>query len=126
MRTYFAPASGHNTDSQTRVSQNAPVTLVLESGRRIPIFPGEHILGRDSSDSGAEIHVAPDIYMSRSHARLSVAVGPDNSVQCSLTPLESANSIVVNSRALRTGEQTTLANGDRVLLGITGFTVEII
>jgi len=128
LHTYIGHSDAGNNaapTAKTRFSQTTPVVLALDNGRRIPVAAGQHVLGRDSADSPATIRVAPDIYMSRTHARMTVQADGTGAVRCFITPLRTANPIIVNSRTLAENETTALANGDKVLLGMTIFTVEI-
>lgn len=120
-----APVAG----GHTRVAAGGAVTggphtapqgflEIMGPGRRIPLHPGSHILGRASSDSQATLQVAPDPYMSRAHARIIVGA-ISGRLQCQLTPAQSRNAVFVNDRRIPAGEAVMLKNGDVILLGMT-------
>ncbi len=93
--------------------------VICETGRAIPLKPGQYILGRDSSDSGATMRIAPDPYMSRRHAHLSVAVGVDGLMRLTITGMNSQNDIFINSCRLYPGASAAVNPGDEILLGMT-------
>lgn len=93
--------------------------VIRETGRAIPLKPGQYILGRDSSDSGATMRLAPDPYMSRRHAHLSVALGVDGLMRLTITGMNSQNDIFINSCRLYPGASAQVNPGDEILLGMT-------
>ncbi|MDE6271740.1 MAG: FHA domain-containing protein [Muribaculaceae bacterium] len=93
--------------------------VIRETGRAIPLKPGQYIMGRDSSDSGATMRIAPDPYMSRRHAHLSVAVGVDGIMRLTITGMNSQNDIFINSCRLYPGASAAINPGDEILLGMT-------
>ena len=116
-------------DMKTRVAgmapRQAPIVLVVEStGRRIPLTVGPHILGRDSADSPADIKVAPDSFMSRSHARLDIIPNGATFI-CRIQAMRSANAVMINSRQLAENESWQLKPSDKILLGMTIVHLEV-
>ncbi len=121
---FGAPAGGP-AFQKTRMVSTAPLAIVVEStGRRIPVNVGSYVLGRDSSDSGASIKIAPDPYMSRLHARLDVQRA-GKGIICKIQPLRSSNAVLVNSAPVEEGSSKALKPNDRVLLGMTTFRLEL-
>ena len=93
--------------------------LIKESGKVIPLAQGRHILGRDSSDSGATLRIAPDPYMSRRHAHLEVVAIGGGVLRSMITGLNSGNDIFINGGRIRPGATVQLTPGDEILLGMT-------
>lgn len=117
-----APAGGqHRTVVHSR--GRGIILRVKETGKMFPVTEGTYILGRESSDSQATLRIAPDPYMSRAHASLTVSGGPVPQVV--ITPLNATNAVVVNSRQLKPGQTTRLGNGDNILLGMTNIIVTL-
>ena len=109
--------------AKTRVAGGAGtgVTLRIDAdGRAFPLGPGTYTLGRDSLDSNATVKIAPDRYMSRMQA--SLTVGPGG---VSISGLSPTNPILVNGIRIEMGKSVPLKNGDRLQLGITNLTVTI-
>ena len=120
-----AAGMGQMPFQKTRVAQAGPLAIVVEdTGRRIPVGVGSHILGRESSDSSASVKLAPDPYMSRLHARLDI-MREGNRVSCRIQPLRSSNAVIVNSSRLEEGETMMLKPNDKVVLGMTTFHLEV-
>lgn len=111
------PAGGHTQVHTTPVSEFSLV--VKSSGRRFPLTPGEHVLGRDSADSRASIRLAPDPYMSRAHAMVSVVPSAGGAIRVSITGMNSTNVVYVNNSRLYPGSTLELHPGDEILLGMT-------
>lgn len=110
---------------KTQVVRQGPLAIVVEdTGRRIPIGVGSHILGRESSDSPASVKLAPDPYMSRLHARLDIT-RQGNRVSCRIQPLRSSNAVIVNSSRLDEGQTMMLKPNDKVVLGMTTIHLEV-
>lgn len=110
---------------KTQVARIAPLAIVLiDSGRRIPVGQGAHILGRDSADSPATVRLAPDPYMSRQHARLDIS-SQGKRLTCRIQSLKSANTMIVNGSEVAVGNSVSLSPGDIVTLGMTKFRIEI-
>lgn len=108
--------------SDPRIAQRKPVLKVIETGRLFPLAVGQFILGRDSADSRATLRLAPDPYMSRSHAHLSVSYGATGMVKLVLTPMNSQNVVYVNGARISAGASVELHPGDEILLGMTNIT----
>lgn len=109
--------------SATKVSQNngnqAKVFItVIGSNAKFVLNQGVYILGRKSSDSTATLQLAPDISMSRQHARLAVQM-VGGKLMAQIIGLKTDNPIFVNGRAYAVGQPCTLKSGDRLQLGMT-------
>lgn len=103
----------------TGANANGHLALVVEStGKRFPLMPGIHILGRDSSDSRATLKLAPDPYMSRQQARLVVEIRNGQPV-CQIYALTATNATYVNDQEIEAGQPVTLRVGDKLLIGMT-------
>lgn len=112
-------------NEKTRIAQASPISIVVDgTGRRLPVAIGSHILGRDSLDSRATVKVASDPYMSRQHARLDIA-REGNRLSCRISCLKTANPVIVNSTRLAEGQSYSLKPGDKVILGMTAFHLEL-
>lgn len=126
LHTHIAGAPSNaplDPGAKTRVTGGAGtrVTLHLDSiGRSFPLGPGTYTLGRDSLDSSATVKIAPDRYMSRMQA--SLTVGPGG---VSISGLSPTNPIIVNGNRVDMGKPVALKNGDRLQLGMTKVTVAI-
>lgn len=115
----LSPVAGQKTKVVEQMAAQPPMYLVVSSTERsYRLMPGVYILGRASSDSKATLRLAPDPYMSRQHARLTVTAAYGK-VQCQLSGLASANPIYVNNKKLEEGSAVTLKYGDKILLGMT-------
>lgn len=91
---------------------------VAGNGTKFVLIPGIYIMGRRSSDSNASLQIAPDIRMSREHARLAVQkVG--GQVMARIIGLKADNPVLINNKILPAGQPYTLKNGDCVQLGAT-------
>lgn len=107
----------------TKVSSNLNAQLrvyltVLNNNARFILNPGIYILGRKSSDSTATLQLAPDISMSRQHARLSVQlVGGRPMAQ--VVGLKANNPVIINGKVSAVGHPYTLKQGDKLQLGMT-------
>lgn len=128
LKTHIAGGVGYPATAgsqKTRVVKTGPLAIVVEnSGRRIPVGVGSYILGRDSSDSGASIKVAPDPYMSRLHARLDIT-REGNRMKCVIQPLKSSNAVIINSERVEEGQEKAIKPNDKVVLGMTTIHFEI-
>ena len=88
------------------------------NGTKIVLTPGVYIVGRQSTDSMATLQLAPDIAISRQHARLTVrSVG--GKVMAQILNMKSDNPIIINGKALLAGQTQTLRSGDRLQFGTT-------
>jgi hypothetical protein len=109
--------------SATKVAQIVGMDLkayitVLGSNIRFIIKQGMYILGRKSSDSPATLQLAPDISMSRQHARLSVQV-VNGKLMAQIVCLKPNNPIFINGKVFSAGQRYTLKSGDKLQLGKT-------
>ena len=124
LHTHIAGAptgSPMGAPAKTRVAGGAAagITLRLDAtGQAFPLGPGTYTLGRDSSDSNATVKLAPDRYMSRMQA--SLTIGPGGASIAGLSP---TNPIIVNGNRVDMGKPVALRNGDRLQLGMTNITV---
>lgn len=128
LHTHIAGAPGNSGDmpgGKTKVATaSAAVNIMIQQPTRsIPLAPGEYVLGRDSADSQASVKIAPDPYMSRRQAQLSVRTTTAGTA-CILTPLSPTNPIFVNDRPIN-AQGTMLHNGDRIVLGMTSLTIKM-
>lgn len=80
---------------------------------------GNFILGRRSSDSKAQVKIAPDMTMSRMHAAMRVMKGPDGGPSYQITTIKSDNPVYVNGQEIGKGKICVLKNGDKIRLGET-------
>lgn len=109
--------------SETKVStsasaqQKASITI-LGSNAKFILNQGIYIIGRKSSDSLATLQVAPDINMSRQHARL-VAQIVGGKLVAQISGLKAYNPVLINGKLLPHGNPYTLKNGDIFQLGNT-------
>ena len=125
LHTHIADTSNVPLDpgAKTRITGGTGrgVTLRIESmGHSFILGPGTYILGRDSLDSSATVKIAPDRYMSRKQARLTVGQG-----RVSISGLSPTTPIIVNGNRMDMGKPVTLQNGDQLQLGMTKMTVSI-
>lgn len=109
--------------SATRVSQNIGMQskayiTVIGSNARFVLDQGIYVLGRKSSDSTATLQLAPDISMSRQHARLAVQM-VGGRLMAQIIGLKANNPIFVNGKAYAAGQPCTLKSGDKLQLGMT-------
>lgn len=103
------------TDART---QDKAYLSVLGSNSKFILNPGFYILGRKSSDSPATLQLAPDISMSRQHARLSVHfVG--GKLKAQIVGLKANNPIFINGKMCAAGQPCMLKSGDKLQLGST-------
>ena len=107
------PPVNQRLHSATKVSssvgmQSKAYITVMGSNARFVLSQGIYVLGRKSSDSTATLQLAPDISMSRQHARLAVQlVGGRLMAQ------------VVGLKSYAAGQPCTLKSGDNLQLGMT-------
>lgn len=137
MHTHIATGAvipSSDTGEKTRIATvpamgaagaKSPIVLVVEgTGRRLSVPFGVHVLGRDSSDSRASLRIATDPYMSRSHAELAI-VREGKGLRCSIRSLRSANTVIINNVALPEGKSHDIKPGEKILLGMTVFHLEL-
>lgn len=117
---------GYNQQSDTKKHTHVVVSdgeakaylTVASTKAKYVLKNGIYVLGRDSSDSSATLRLAPDITMSRQHARLIVqTVGGKTVAQ--ITGLKFNNPVIVNGNALPANRPFTLKSGDVIQLGAT-------
>lgn len=121
LKTHIAGgAAMPDNNLKTRVAVNTKMAklLVESDGRTLSLASGVNVLGRDSQDSAATVKVAPDPYMSRQHARLTV-MPSEAGIIFRLSAMNSTNPVFVNNRKLNSGETVELRFGDTILLGMT-------
>ena len=92
---------------------------VIGSDSKFILNQGVYVLGRKSSDSNATLQIAPDISMSRQHARLAVQV-VGGRLMAQIVSLKATNPVFVNGKMYAIGQPCTLKSGDRLQLGMTG------
>jgi DNA-binding winged helix-turn-helix (wHTH) protein len=96
-----------NTPDDSPSAMRASLCWLIMDGRRIPLQPGENILGRDALD-GIAIE-SPSV--SRRHARISVTTGP-----ATIDDLGSKNGTYVRGERIAT--VVPLSDGDEVRVGV--------
>lgn len=113
-------ASNHtHIYGQQAFMQNQQVYLEIEgTQQRFPLQMGTYILGRNSVDSPATIKLAPDPYMSRSHAKLDVLYRGGQLI-CAITAFPNANPVYINGQALPPTKAILLKNGVTIQMGMT-------
>ena len=97
---------------------------VLGSNERFVLNQGIYILGRKSSDSTATLQLAPDISMSRQHARL-VVQAVAGKLMAQIMGLKANNPVIINGKMFAAGKPYTLKSGDRLQLGMTNIVFSI-
>ena len=123
-----SPSMNH-MHSATKVSssmgpKSKAYISVLGSNARFVLNQGIYILGRKSSDSTATLQLAPDISMSRQHARL-VVQAVAGKLMAQIVGLKADNPIFVNGKIFVAGKPCTLKSGDRLQLGMTNIVFSI-
>lgn len=118
-----APPVNHGIHSATRVSpgvgmQSKAYITVIGSNARFVLNQGIYVLGRKSSDSTATLQLAPDISMSRQHARLAVQL-VGGRLMAQIIGLKASNPIIINGKMFAAGQPYTLKSGDKIQLGMT-------
>lgn len=119
----------YNVDSQMAGSDKTQVFFktghlhVMQGNRIVNDIKlgagGVYTLGRMSSDSTANIKIAPDTYMSRVHARMKVVPGTGPANQYILTPLKENNPVYVENREIPYGKSAVLRSGCKIVMGST-------
>lgn len=107
----------------TKIAQGAmqkPLAYlsVVGGSAKFALTTGVYILGRRSSDSQANLQLAPDITMSRQHARLALQY-VTGKLMAQIVGIKTNNPIAVNGRVLASGKPYTLKSGDVLRLGAT-------
>ena len=91
--------------------QRSPLVLEV-NGVRHPLMPPGFTIGRGTE---ADLRIN-DPSVSRNHARVVVAAGPDGGLQISIDDLDSTNGVIVNGQRVRHAE---LTDGSRIEIGST-------
>lgn len=86
---------------------------------------GNYNLGRRSSDSRAQIKLAPDMTMSRLHAAMRTVKTNDGRLDYQITTIKSENPVCVNGVVIEKGKICSLKSGDRIHLGETVLTFKL-
>lgn len=111
----------HHNETKVSLSTGgtAKAYVTVEgSNNRFVLTQGVYILGRMSSDSMATLKLAPDICMSRQHARLAVQM-VGGKMMAQIIGLKKDNPIFVNGKIYAAGQPCTLKSGDNIQLGST-------
>lgn len=117
------PQQGDSAHSATKVAhapgkQPKAFLEVAGSNSKFLLNQGTYILGRKSSDSKATLQLAPDISMSRQHARLAVQLVAGKPV-AQIMGLKDENPVIINGKVCAAGQRSTLKSGDHIQLGAT-------
>lgn len=104
--------------SHNNVMQSKAYITVVGSNARFVLNQGIYVLGRKSSDSTATLQLAPDISMSRQHARLAIQM-VGGRLMAQIIGLKANNPIFVNGKVYAAGQPCTLKTGDKLQLGMT-------
>ena len=83
-------------------------------------------LGRQSSDSKAQIKLTPDISMSRIHAGMRTVQTPQGQVVYQITSAKNSNPVYVNGNPVPQGKSVSLKNGDTLRMGETTLVFRIL
>ena len=83
-------------------------------------------LGRQSSDSKAQIKLTPDISMSRIHAGMRTIQSSQGQVVYQITSAKNSNPVYVNGNPVPQGKSVNLKNGDALRMGETILVFRII
>lgn len=128
LRTQIGTAGAHINGMTTRVAPSTEIYVIIEaveSGRRFRLKRGIYTIGRDSSDSRAALRIAPDKYISRLHAEIEHNITPSKSGAVTIRSLSPKNALFINNRKIEAGGRIALADGDKILIGMTTVTVRI-
>ena len=117
------PASNSIKTTVANQCRGVPAIYTTDKHLIRQLKPGTFVLGRQSSDSQSDIRIAPDPYMSRSHALLTVVPRIDgNGMTCSIKAIKRESPVIVNNTPLRYGDIVILQSGDNITLGKTTIT----
>ena len=94
-------------DGRKLASESAGFCWLIKDGKRLPLGPGENILGRESDGGGIRID-SPTV--SRRHARISISAG-----SASLEDLDSKNGTYLRGESVSTA--VPLKDGDEIRIG---------
>ena len=109
----------HNPTKIAQGNQKPMAFLTVVAGNaKFALTPGIYVLGRRSSDSLATLQIAPDITISRQHARL-VLQFVNGKLMAQVVGIKAGNPIAVNGVIQATGKPCTLKTGDLLRLGNT-------
>lgn len=119
----FPMSESQKTHSATKLSVNNSTQFkaylsIVGSNSKFILSQGLYILGRKSSDSSATLQLAPDISMSRQHARLAVQV-VNGKLMAQIVGLKANNPVYINGKMCQAGRPHTLVSGDILQLGMT-------
>lgn len=119
----YMQQANQTVHAPTKVSPNMSTQLrayltIVGSNSKFVINQGVYVLGRRSSDSKATLQLAPDISMSRQHARLAVQL-VGGKLMAQLVGLKADNPVIINGKAYTAGKPCTLKSGDKLQLGQT-------
>lgn len=117
------PPTNQGMHSATKVTSNVGMQSkaylsIIGSNTRFVLNQGIYVLGRKSSDSTATLQLAPDISMSRQHARLAIQL-VGGRLMAQIIGLKANNPIIVNGKICPAGHPCTLKSGDNIQLGMT-------
>lgn len=87
---------------------------------------GNFNLGRRSSDSSAQIKIAPDMTMSRVHAAMRTMKGNDGRMMYQITTIKPSNPVYVNGIMIERGKICVLKTGDKIRLGETDLIFKLV
>lgn len=79
---------------------------------------GVYTLGRNSSDSTAQIRLSPDINMSRTHAYIKIS-RQNGGLTVMVQPAKPTNPLILNGKTIAMGKAATLTIGDQMVMGQT-------
>lgn len=119
--TKVVPGLAEKTKVVQSLQQKRGVLQVTFNNRpysTIPLPFGNFDLGRLSSDSKAQIKVAPDMSMSRIHAGMRTAK-INGQVVYQITSVKDENPVYVNNQPVKKGKAFSLKNGDQIKMGDT-------
>lgn len=83
-------------------------------------------LGRQSSDSKAQIKLTPDVAMSRIHAGMRTVQSPQGQIVYQITSAKNSNPVYINGKAIAQGKSANLKNGDTLKMGETTLVFRIL
>ncbi len=95
-----------------------PSLFVPSYNIRVQLHSGSQTVGRKSSDSTADLKLAPDLYMSRQHALIR-EVMKDGKKFFVLEALKAENPVFINKKAYFPGTKIILKNGCTMVMGKT-------
>ena len=117
-KTRVVPGSGGAPQTPQKTRVPGAFLVVRSAMRELRLNNGTFVLGRLSSDSTADLKLAPDPYMSRQHAVMKVDVSGGKE-RYYIKSLKNDNPVYVNQRPLPTSQMAALKPGDVLTLGRT-------